>query len=118
MTIGSRGSRVEGCDKRETAGSRLSSEPTAEPHLWRVVAALCLVLCFAALPGWFLSQREGWIALDCTRAPDASVLSCTITERFAFSARRATYDVLGSYARGLVPCAIAMARQRATSSSS
>src|SRR5678815_4821274 len=34
----------------------------------RLLASLVVVAVFAALPAWFLSTREGWIAIDCARA--------------------------------------------------
>ncbi|HWO20124.1 MAG TPA: hypothetical protein VNO30_15160 [Kofleriaceae bacterium] len=64
--------------------------------LRRLLAPLFLVAFFAALPAWFLSSREGWIAIDCARASESAALDCTVRERFAFSSRSATYATLGA----------------------
>lgn len=65
----------------------------------RLFATLVLVACFAALPAWFLSTREGWITLDCARAGDRAALDCSVAERFAFGSRTATYSTIGARAR-------------------
>ena len=71
----------------------------------RLVAPLVIVAFFAALPAWFLSTREGWIAIDCARrgaaagaggAAAGAPLDCTVRERFAFGSRSATYPTLGA----------------------
>lgn len=63
--------------------------------LQRLLATLFIVGFFAALPAWFLTTREGWVALDCARSDDGAALDCTVQERFAFSSRRATYRAHG-----------------------
>jgi hypothetical protein len=65
----------------------------------RLLATLFVVGFFAALPAWFLSTREGWVALDCARAGESAELDCTVQERFAFSSRRATYRTHGADVR-------------------
>lgn len=62
----------------------------------RWLASLVVIACFAALPAWFLSTREGWIAIDCARSGDGAALACRVQERFAFGARTATYATLGA----------------------
>lgn len=61
-----------------------------------LLGTLFVVAFFAALPAWFLSTLEGWIAIDCARAGEGAALDCTVRERFAFSSRSATYQVLGA----------------------
>lgn len=63
--------------------------------LQRLLATLFIVGFFAALPAWFLTTREGWVALDCARADESATLDCTVQERFAFSSRRVTYRTHG-----------------------
>jgi hypothetical protein len=63
----------------------------------RLLASLVVVAIFAALPAWFLSTREGWIAIECARANGGAALACRVHERFAFGARDATYPTLGAH---------------------